>query len=60
MNPINTNAPRTIDGIYLHPDTNIQGGHIVMSLSTRCVIYPRKVTAIPMTDLIIKLVENGI
>lgn len=58
MKPTNTNAPRTIDGIYLQPSPNIQGGHEVMSLSSGVVIYPRKVTAIPMTDSIIKLVEK--
>ena len=58
VNPTNTNAPRTIDGIYLRPDSNIQGGHQVMSLSTGLVIYPRKVTVIPITDSIIKLVEK--
>ena len=58
MNPTNTNTPRTIDSIYLCPDTNIQGGHVVMNLSTGCVIYPRKVTVIPMTESIIKLVEK--
>jgi hypothetical protein len=31
-NPTNTNAPRTIDAIYLRPMDNIQGGHYLMDL----------------------------
>ena len=57
-NPTNNNEPRTIDRIYLWPSTSIQGGHKVMSLSMRMAIYPRKVTVIPLTESIIKLVEQ--
>ena len=58
VNPTNTNAPRIIDGIYLRPSSSIQGGHEVMNLSSGLVIYPCKVTTIPLTDSIIKLVEK--
>jgi len=38
-NPKNTNAPRTIDAIYLRPiPSNIQGGHEVMDLATGRVV----------------------
>ena len=33
-NPTNTNAPRTLDCIYLRPNSNRQGGHIVMDIAT--------------------------
>ena len=33
-NPTNTNAPRTIDAIYLCPLNNIQGGHELMDLNS--------------------------
>ena len=55
---MNKNKLRIIGGIYLRPSASIQGGHKVMSLSTGIVIYPRKVTVIPMTESIIKLVEQ--
>jgi hypothetical protein len=31
--PTNTQAPRTIDAVYLHPMTNKQGGHEMMNLN---------------------------
>jgi hypothetical protein len=36
--PTNTNAPRTIDCIYLRPFPNLQGGHEVMDLRSGRVI----------------------
>jgi hypothetical protein len=36
--PTNTQAPRTIDAIYLRPMKNRQGGHEVMNLMTGQVI----------------------
>ena len=47
VNPTYTNAPRTIDGIYLRPSSTIQEGHEVMNLSSGLVIYPCKMTTIP-------------
>ena len=55
--PTNTNARRTIDAIYLHPNTNQQGGHELMNLGMDKVITQRKVMEIPITDLVIKAVE---
>ena len=56
-NPHNTSVSRTRDGIYLRPNNNFQGGHEVMDLNTGCVITCRKVTEIPVTDVVIKAVE---
>ena len=56
-NPTNTNAPRTIDAIYLKPMANDQGGHHVMNLATGLVISPNKVYELPVTDTVIKHVE---
>ena len=56
-NPHNTSVSRTRDGIYLCPNNNFQGGHEVMDLNTGRVITCRKVTEIPVTDVVIKAVE---
>ena len=56
-NPHNTSMSRTRDGIYLRPNNNFQGGHEVMDLNTGRVITCRKVTEIPVTDVVIKAVE---
>ena len=57
-NPTNTNKPRTLDAIYLHPTDNIQGGHELMDLNSGRVITRRKVTEIPVTELVIKAIEQ--
>jgi hypothetical protein len=56
--PRNSQVQRTIDCIYLRPMSNIQGGHELYNISTRRVISRRKVTIIPMTDRIVKLIES--
>ncbi|MGC8547340.1 MAG: hypothetical protein ACP5MU_06795, partial [Thermoplasmata archaeon] len=56
-NPKNTNAPRTIDAIYLHPVDNIQGGHELMDLNSGRLITRPRVVEIPITNLVIKDVE---
>jgi hypothetical protein len=54
--PYNTNAPCTMDCIYLGPSPNIQGGHILMDMASgQCISRPR-MTAIPVTTLVIKVV----
>jgi len=54
-NPKNTNAPCTIDAIYLHPvPRNIQGGHELMDLNSGQLITRQCVWEIPVTDIIIK------
>ena len=57
-NPTNTNALRTLDAIYLCPMDNIQGGHELMDLNSGQVITQRKVTEIPVTELVIKAVKQ--
>ena len=56
--PTNTQAPRTIDAIYLRPMNNIQGGHELMNLQTGLVIMRNKIWERPITDLVIRAVEN--
>jgi hypothetical protein len=58
-NPSNTNAPRTLDCIYLGPVMdNRQGGHKLLHLGTGKVITRPRVKEIPMSDTIIRAVEN--
>ena len=57
--PKNTNAPRTIDAIYLRPvPSNIQGGHELMDLNSGRLITRPRVWEIPITDIVIKAVEK--
>jgi hypothetical protein len=56
--PTNTNAPRTINAIYLHPMDNLQGRHELVDLRTGHVITRRKVTEIPITEHVIRIVEE--
>lgn len=55
--PKNTNAPRTIDAIYLRPKKNIQGGHELMDLNSGRLITRPKVWEVPVTQNVIKAVE---
>ena len=50
----NTPLERKIDGIRLRPDKNWQEGHSVMNLNTGRVINTRKLTSLPVTDLVTK------
>ena len=54
----NSNAPRTLDAIYLRPAQNMQRGHELMDLTLGLVITRANVTEIPVTDLVIKAVEK--
>lgn len=56
--PTNTQAPRTIDAIYLRPMKNRQGGHEVMNLVTGQMISRNRVWERPLTDLVISAVET--
>jgi len=56
--PTNTQAPRTIDAIYLRPLSNIQGGHELMNLATGMVITRNRVWEKPVTTFVIKAVEK--
>jgi hypothetical protein len=53
-----TNAPRTLDCIYLGPIRNKQSGHKLMDLSTGKLITRRQVIDLPMTDIVIRAVEK--
>ncbi len=56
-NPTNSQAPRSIDCIYLRPLSNVQGGHELLHLTTQRVITRCKVTVIPMPTTVITAVE---
>ena len=54
--PSNTNAPRTLDAIYLRPNIhNPTMGHELMDLQTGRMITRRKVTVIPITASVITM-----
>jgi hypothetical protein len=54
----NTNAPRSLDCIYLQqPMDNAQGGHELLHLQTNKVVKRRTLTKIPITPSIIKQVH---
>jgi hypothetical protein len=57
-NPKNSNAPRTIDAIYLRPLDNIQGGHELMDLNSGRVITRPRVWEIPVTQVVINAVQT--
>ena len=46
----NSNAPHTLDAIYLRPTQNLQGGHELMDLNSGKLITRSRVTDIPITD----------
>ena len=54
----NSNAPCTLDAIYLRPAQNMQGGHELMDLNSGLVTNRAHITEIPITDLVIKSVET--
>ena len=56
--PSNTNAPRTLDCIYLRYNDNAQGGHDLLHLQTNRTITRRRVTPIPITPAILKMVHR--
>jgi hypothetical protein len=57
-NQTNSNAAWTIDAIYLRPATNMQGGHELYDLNSNRVITRVRVTQIPVTDVVIKAIEQ--
>jgi hypothetical protein len=52
------NVTRTLDAIYLRPAQNQQGGHELMDLNSGQLISRNIVHEIPVTDVVIKAVEN--
>jgi hypothetical protein len=53
----NTNAPRSLDCIYLTHNSNHQGGHILLHLPTNKTIVRRAVTVLPITPHVISQVH---
>jgi len=56
--PTNTPEERCIDGIYLGPLDNTQGGYEVLNLNTGRIITRHKIDEIPMPTHVIKRVEQ--
>ena len=54
----NTAKARTCSAIYLCVSTNIQEGHEVMALDTGYELSTQKVTKLPISDVVIKRVEE--
>ena len=54
----NSQAPCTIDAIYLRPLPGLTNGHRVMNLATGLPLTCTKVTELPVTEHVIKSVEN--
>ena len=52
------NVTRTLDAIYLRPAQNQQGGHELMDLNSGQLDSRNIVHEIPVTDVVIKAVEN--
>jgi hypothetical protein len=53
-----SNVTRTLDTIYLRSAQNQQGGHELMDISSNQLISRNIVHKIPVTDVVIKAVEN--
>ena len=56
--PKNKNRPITLDGIYLCPVPNLQGGYQIIDLRTGQFITRSKVFEIPITYFVIKSFEK--
>ena len=54
----NSQAPHTIDAIYLRPLPGLTNGHRVMNLASGQPLTATKVTELPVTEHVIKSVEN--
>jgi hypothetical protein len=50
-------APRTLDCLYLRPNPNEQGGHLLLHLATNAYITRHKVTVVPLTSAVIDMVD---
>jgi len=50
--PTNTMAERTINAIYLQPNDNTQGGHVLMNLNTGEKFSRGQVAAVPLTQAV--------
>ena len=54
----NNNKPRSLDCLYLRPTVSHQGGHELLHIGTNRTITRNKVTTVPMTPTVIKLVHS--
>ena len=54
----NTPQAQTQSAIHLPVSDNVQGGHEVMALDTGQLLSTSKVTKLPITDVVVKTVEN--
>jgi hypothetical protein len=57
-NQTSSNAPQTLDAIYLKPAMYMQGGHELMFLNSGWVITWARVLQTPMTDVVIWEIEQ--
>ena len=53
-----TNAPRSLDCIYLRYNDNLQGGHDLLHLPTNSIVTRRNITPVPITPAIVKQVHT--
>ncbi|KAI2506113.1 Reverse transcriptase (RNA-dependent DNA polymerase) [Fragilaria crotonensis] len=53
-----TNAPRSLDCIYLRYKDNLQGGHELLHLPTNSIITRRNITSVPITPAIVSQVHT--
>jgi hypothetical protein len=58
VNEKSSDVTRTLDAIYLRPTQNQQGGHKLMDLNSGQLISRNIVHEIPVTDIVIKAIEN--
>ena len=56
--PSNTQVARALGCLYIKPMDNYQEGHVLLDLATKMKITRRKVTAMPVTNIVIDAVEK--
>ena len=56
--PSNTNAPPTLDGLYLQYSDNAQGGHHLLHLQINRIITHSHVVEVPITSAVINQVRT--
>ncbi|CAJ1950474.1 unnamed protein product [Cylindrotheca closterium] len=54
----NNMAARTIEGVYMGPTNDIQEGHCIYDLNKKCEAQCTKIKVLPMTDQVIKIIEE--
>ncbi|CAJ1970386.1 unnamed protein product [Cylindrotheca closterium] len=54
----NNMAAQTIKGVYMGPTNDIQEGHHIYDLNTKCEARCAKIKVLPMTDQVIKIIEE--